>query len=59
MQSMAGGNVKPAFSDSRQPGNKDDVSGDDTPVPPHMAVGALYRAAGTLFRCLILYRNGL
>ena len=56
---MAGGNVKQAFSDSRQPGNKDDIPGDDALVLPHVAVEALYQAAVTLFRFLILYRSGL
>lgn len=38
---MAGGNVKQAFGDSGQPGNKDDIFGDDPLVLPHMAAEAL------------------
>lgn len=50
---MAGGNVKKALSDPSQPGNKEDFSGGDTLVFPHMAVETLYQATVTLFRFLI------
>lgn len=56
--STAGGDAKQAFGGSRQAGNKDDISGNDTLVLSHVAVEALYPAAVILFRFLILYRRG-